>query len=138
MAALLIPAPIRSAHNPRLKRVRRLHSRRGRRKEQAFVLEGARAVGDALREAPGQVQELYLPEQQLDPELLELAAAAGVPAFAVPAGVFAELSQLEAPPSALAVAAARYAELDALLAGDDPTAPRGIVACLGVQDPGNL
>ncbi|MEZ6186107.1 MAG: RNA methyltransferase [Planctomycetota bacterium] len=137
MAAALTPTRIQSPQNPRLKRVRRLRTRHGRKKEGAFLLEGSRAIRDALTDAPGAVSEVYLPEEALDPELLELAEAQGVAAFALPAPVFAELSQLEVPPGALAVASARYAELDALL-GEDPGAPRAVVACLGVQDPGNL
>ena len=117
--------------------MRRLHTRHGRRKEGAFVLEGARAIQDALAAAPEHIEAVYLAEHPLDPELVERAAEAGVECVAVPPDVFATLSQLDAPPGALAVATARYAELEPLLTGDG-VSPRAVVACLGVQDPGNL
>lgn len=101
------------------------------------MLEGARAILDALATAPQHVEAIYLPEHLLDPGLVERAAQAGIECVSVPPGVFSALSQLDAPPSALAVASARYAELKPLLTGDGES-PRAVVACLGVQDPGNL
>lgn len=130
--------PIASASNPKLKLVRALASRRGREREGRFLLEGPKALDEALTHAPDRLELVLLragADERAAPEL-ERARAARVPCLEVEPRLFDELSQVETPQPLLAVARQAWRELAALLpAGDEP---RAAVALGGVQDPGNV
>lgn len=131
--------PLASSANPRLKLARALATRRGREREGRFLLEGPKALAEALELAPG-VVELVLwrtGEEERVAAALELARARRVPCLEVAARAFEGLSQVETPQPLLAVARQVWRELPALL-GAAEGAPRAVVALAGVQDPGNV
>lgn len=133
---------ITSRKNDRLRLVRALRSRRGRRMRGRFLLEGPKAIAELLEQDASRVEQLLYRDQPtlLGPvrQALEAAKRAQVAAFPVAAELFDELAPSETPQGLLAVAPLRWTPLEELLAGEDLGAPRALVACLGVQDPGNL
>ena len=133
---------ITSRKNDRLRLVRALHSRRGRRLRGRFLLEGPKAIAELLEADGERVEQLLFRDQPtlLRPvqRALDAAQRARVPAFPVAAELFDELAPSETPQGLIAVAPLTWTPLDELLAGEDLSAPRALVACLGVQDPGNL
>lgn len=93
-----MPDPIVSPANPTATRVRALLARRDRRSEErAFVVEGRRAVADALA-AGARPELLLLREGETPPELED-----GVPIRPVAPKVFDALSDVAAPQGVLAV-----------------------------------
>lgn len=119
-----------SPANPGIKTVRSLQRRKTRLQERAFVVEGVRAVNDAL--AVGIVpQSVYLREDT-DATLLERLPA-GVPVRRVASGLFGGLSDIAHPQGVLAIVPmlAEPALPDASL--------RPVVMILdAVRDPGNM
>ena len=120
-----MPDPIASPANPTAARVRALLARRDRRaEEQAFVVEGRRAVADALA-AGGRPELLLLREGEPARDLPD-----GVPTRLVVPRVFDALSDVAAPQGVLAV-----------FPLPEPSPPPGIPLVLVVdrlRDPGNL
>ena len=131
--------PIASAQNPKLKLVRALAGRRGREREGRFLLEGPKALEDALTHAPGQVELVLLRAGDTErvAAALERARARRVPCLEVEPRLFDDLSQVETPQPLLAVARQVWRALPDLLGRSGP-APRAVVALAGVQDPGNV
>jgi len=118
--------------------VRALASKRGRVKRGRFLVEGPKGIAEVLSASPELLEWiLFRPDasNQVD-ALCARADRAGVPAYAVEPELFAELSSTETPQPVIAVAFRREAELAALLPA--APAPAALVACVGVQDPGNL
>ena len=111
---------------------RRLTRRRWRDREGAFLVEGQRAVADALG-VPGTLREVFVARDHESLAPVSAAAeAAGVPVVAVPAPVLDSLSTTTTPQGVVAVAHAAGVGLGDL----DPGA--GIVVVLdAVRDPGN-
>jgi len=138
----LSPPPITSRKNQRLRTARALATRRGRRRLERFLLEGPKAVAEALERGPDRVEQLLYAagaeRSAAVAALLERAAAAGVPAFAVEPALYDEVAPATSPQPALAVARVAWTPLAELLRGPVPGAPRAVVACCGVQDPGNV
>ncbi|MGE0708462.1 MAG: TrmH family RNA methyltransferase [Planctomycetota bacterium] len=133
---------IHARKNDRLRLARALQSARGRRQRQRFLVEGPKALLDLLARRPDALEQLLVragPERTRGVEaVLEAARAAGVPAYPVAPELFAELAPSETPQGLLGIARLRWSPLEALCAGEDPSAPRALIGCLGVQDPGNL
>jgi TrmH family RNA methyltransferase len=117
---------ITSAHNPRLRLVRRLHGRRQRERLGLFSCEGEDLVQAALEAGLEPVEALV--DAERPPELSGLDAAE-----AVDPRLLAEVSALGHPPRVLAVF--RRADLPRLQAEAAP--PVG-VALWHVGDPGNI
>jgi TrmH family RNA methyltransferase len=132
--------PITSRKNDRLRLVRSLGKPRARRKLGKFLLEGPKVIEEALRQRPGCLEQLLY--RHADPlpgrlaELVDAARAASLPSFAVEPALFDELSDVESPQPVLAVARQAWASLTETLGHGD--GPRLVVACCGVQDPGNV
>jgi TrmH family RNA methyltransferase len=130
---------IRSRKNDRLRLVRALVTRRGRRQRQRFLVEGPKALSEVLEQRPDLLEQLLY--RAAAPSLavarvLEQARAAGVSTYPVESSVFDELAPSQTPQGVLAVAHLAYAPLDDVLGSGEEA--RAVVACLGVQDPGNL
>jgi len=110
-----------------------------RRKERAalgrFLAEGRQAVSEALSR-PGTVLDLLVAADVVErhQDLLRLAAAAGIPAAAVPPAQLATLAETVTPQGILAVCTTVDVGLEEALAGS----PRLVVLCDQVRDPGNL
>jgi TrmH family RNA methyltransferase len=117
---------ITSAHNPRLRLVRRLRGRRQRERLGLFSCEGEDLVEAAL--AAGLVPVDVLVDAERPPQLNGLAAAE-----AVEPRLLAEVSALAHPPRVLAIF--RRADLPRLEAD---AAPQAGLALWRVGDPGNV
>lgn len=118
---------IRSADNRTLKLIRSLRHRKSRETERAFVVEGVRAVEDALQ-AGGQPRVLLMREDaEPRPDIRNL----GVPIRRVATQLFNQVSETEHPQPILAVF-----DIPSLVheASDTPL----YVIADGIQDPGNL
>jgi TrmH family RNA methyltransferase len=121
--------PIQSPTNPAIKRVRSLQRRKGRETERAFVVEGRRAVGDAL--AAGAVPQLLLIREGDEDLIGALPSTAGSPVRRVSPAAFDPLCDTATPQGVLAV-----------LSFPDVPLPRSgtplVLVADGVRDPGNL
>jgi TrmH family RNA methyltransferase len=123
---------ITSAANPKIKLVRALQTRRGRREaEGAFVVEGVRLAEEALR--AGVAPRLVLHTEALDGRgraVVNQLARLGAAVEAVSDGVMAAASDTTTPPGLLAV-----------LPIPAPALPEALTFALvldGLADPGNL
>lgn len=126
---------IRSAQNPRVKELRSLFTRRGRRRLSRAVLVGEKVVADAAAENADALDALFVREgRQLPAELIE--AFDRRKRWILSARLFDEVARLEydSPPALMATAAIPQRSLAEALA---PPA-RGVVVACGLQDPGNL
>lgn len=110
-----------------LRFVRRLTNRRGRDLAGRFLVEGRQAVREALR-APGVVEELIVDDPARHADLL---GAAPVKVWRADEAQMRQLSDTVTPQGVVAVCR----QLDFTLA--DVPAPRLIVICAQVRDPGN-
>ncbi|MBC7291629.1 MAG: RNA methyltransferase [Actinotalea sp.] len=122
--------------NPRSERVRSVRALAGRSARQRhgrYLVEGPQGVRELVREAPGDVVDLYLSQAaaQRHADVLAAARSAGVPARTATPEVLRAMS-----PDAqevLAVARTRTSDLADLLAA----APRLVTVLHHVRDPGN-
>lgn len=119
----------------RVQRVRRLlHQPVYRRAERAFVAEGAKVVGEAIR-AGIAVEGVYAAPAGLDEPVVEQAREAGVRVFPLAAGVLERLTSTVTPQPLLAVTGWVDRALDDL---PDGARTGTVVVCVDVRDPGNL
>lgn len=126
-----------STANPLIKRVRALAQRKQREAEGAFLVEGIRAVWQAV-ESGAPVELLIEAPDLLTSEparaMVEARRAAGMRVVAVSAGVFERLAEREHPSGLAAVARMVDRRLDDLV-----VTPRALfVALLETGNPGNL
>ncbi|MBL4846552.1 MAG: RNA methyltransferase [Planctomycetes bacterium] len=131
---------ITSPRNERLRLVKALNTRRARHRRGLYLIEGPKAIDDLLAREGSQLEQLlYRAQETLPPraaEALARARTAGVPCYPVLPSVFDEVAPSESPQGLLAIAPLRWTPLEELCAPGEE--PRGVAACLGVQDPGNL
>jgi TrmH family RNA methyltransferase len=118
---------IRSADNRTLKLIRSLRQRKTRELERAFVVEGVRAVEDALH-AGGRPRLVLL---RADAEMRPSIADLGVPVRRVAPQLFNQVSETEHPQPLLAV-------FDVPNLIPNPSGAPFYVIADGIQDPGNL
>ncbi|MBP6016314.1 MAG: RNA methyltransferase [Candidatus Promineofilum sp.] len=125
-----------SPSNPRIKQIRSLAQRKQRDKTGLGVAEGIFHVGEALA-AGAVVYLVYAPDVLISPfgrELVEKAAAAHIPVYAVAAEVMASIADKDNPQGLLAVVGQQHARLDECSAVTHPW----LVALVNPQDPGNV
>ena len=116
----------------RVQRVRRLLAQHSYRQvERAFVVEGAKLVGEALR-ADARVEGVYAAPEGLADPVVDQARRAGVRIFPLATGVIERVTDTVTPQPVLAVAAPADVPLEAL-DGAEP-----LLVCVDVRDPGNL
>ena len=126
------PANLLGFRHKRVQRVRRLLSQATyRRAERAFVVEGAKLVGEALR-AGAAVEGVYATAGALDEPVVRAAADAGVRVFGLAPGVIERVTDTVTAQPVLAVAGMADVGLDALHLS------RLVLVCADVRDPGNL
>ena len=126
---------ITSTASDRVKAVRALHSRSGRRKAGRFVVEGPQGVRSALA-AGVVIRDLFTVDDAgaAFPGLLEAAHAAGVPVTHVTPQVLAALAETDQPQGVLAVCDLLPAvDLAAAMSADGP-----VVVLDALTDPGNV
>lgn len=124
--------------NPQAERVRstaRLSSNAGRRKADAFLVEGPQAVREALeahRAGRAKVHDVFITEARREREPT-LGEAKGVHTHLVTEEVLAALADTVTPQGVVAKVALPHVSLDAALG----TSPRLVAVLARVQDPGN-
>ncbi|ODU05141.1 MAG: RNA methyltransferase [Pseudonocardia sp. SCN 72-86] len=120
---------------PRVAAARKLLRRAGRERAGRFLVEGAQAVREALA-APQAVHELFVTPvaEQRNPDLVDVARAAGVRVVDVTDGAAAGLSDTVTPQGLVAVCDLLDVPLPAAVAGT----PRLVAVLAGVADPGNV
>ncbi|WP_331715020.1 TrmH family RNA methyltransferase [Auraticoccus cholistanensis] len=117
-----------------LRSARRLLRRRQREAEGRWLVEGPQAVTEALA-VPGLVQRVFLTAEagRRQPALPAAARDAGVPVVVVDEPTLRTLTETVTPQGVVAVTAAVQVDLDRALG----PAPRLVVVCAQVRDPGN-
>ena len=117
-----------------MRAARALGKRALRERSRQFLAEGPQAVREALRSGGG-LTELFVtgPARSRHSDLVESAAAAGVPVHEVNGDVMAELAQTVTPQGLLAVCPFVDVPLDAVISAQ----PRLVVVLANVRDPGN-
>lgn len=120
------------AHNPKLAAVRELLAKKGRREHGRFAFEGPTLLDEALR-ANVAIDAVYAtPGAYGRFEAARRAEDAGVPLYLVDERTLARISDLEAPPGIVSVAA------QALRPAEELLREPGIVALFAsISDPGN-
>jgi RNA methyltransferase, TrmH family len=128
---------IASLHNPRVKQAVRLRDARQRRKEQFFLIDGARELGRAIAAGISLREVFVCPELCRSEEsrrLLEMLRAAGIKRIDVTETVFARLAYGQRAEGVVGVAAAPRRRLADLALPANP-----LVAVLeDVEKPGNI
>ena len=124
---------ITSLTNPTVKAVRALHMRKARQESGLFLVEGLKAVTEAvdLGQAP---RILLYGEGAANHPLLVRAAAMAGETLEVSAAILAKISRRDNPQTVLGVFGQAFTHLGAL----DPAAAHCWVALEAVRDPGNL
>ncbi|HLZ84815.1 MAG TPA: RNA methyltransferase, partial [Caulobacteraceae bacterium] len=124
---------VTSLANPTVKAVRALHMRKARQESGLFLVEGLKAVAEAVD--LGRAPRILLHGAAVagHPLLLRAAAAAGE-TLAVSEAILGKISRRDNPQTVLGVFEQAFADLEAL----DPGAARCWVALEAVRDPGNL
>jgi TrmH family RNA methyltransferase len=128
-------AVVDSLKNPRVLRARALQTRKGRRTDSAFLVEGPHAVSEVVR-APGfDVREVFITATaaQREPDLFRTLAAADVAVVIVTDRVIAALGETVTPQGVVAVVGQPAEPPMAAL----PPAPRLVVVLDRCADPGN-
>jgi TrmH family RNA methyltransferase len=128
-------ARLTSATSDRVKAVRALHSRSGRRKAARFLVEGPQAVRSAL-DAGVVIHDLFVDDDAgvAHAGLVADARAQGVRVTEASPGVLAAMGETEHPQGVLAVCALLPAvDLDVLMARPGP-----VVVLEALADPGNV
>lgn len=120
-----------ASSNPRIAAVKQLHTPRGRRDAGRYIVEGPLMLEEARRS--GLVLEAaYATERGAGNGVAQALERDGTPLFIVDERTFQRISDVETPTGLLGVVPTRYAEIGAMLAGDDP-----VLLLAGVADPGN-
>jgi TrmH family RNA methyltransferase len=128
------PARLSYRHQ-RVQRLRRVSGRRSaRRSEEAFVVEGAKLIGEARR-AGAVIESVYLDPSAGETETALAARCyeAGARIFELDAGVLGRVTDTVTPQPIVAIVGALGVSLDALGA----LGPDLVVVCSDVRDPGN-
>lgn len=127
---------IDSPQNPLIKRLRSLHSQKGRQEEGAYLAEGPSVVAEALMYAPG-IEAVLWCEALADGEADEIADAAeqaGIRVHELSQRAFETISDTQTPQGVAAVLGIMPASL-----ADVDVADGGCVLVLhDLRDPGNL
>lgn len=126
---------ISSAASDRVKSVRALHSRQGRRKAGRFVVEGPQSVRSALA-AGVAIHELFVGDDAgvAFPDVLDAAADAGIPVIEAAPAALSAMAETEQSQGLLAVCdLLPQPDLTALMAAAGP-----VVVLEGLADPGNV
>lgn len=117
-----------SLQNPKLKALRSLHSRKGRKQSGSFLLETTKLVQEAFK-SRWPLDEVFATEEWV----ARYGAVEGVPLTLVSERLFSQLVTTESPEGVVAVA--RLPEKSEL---PEPTGTAFYVVADALQDPGNL
>jgi len=129
-----VPEPLREASLNQLRSARRLLRRKERTANGSFLVEGPQAVREALGR-PGLVDTVFVGRSMVERHsaLVDSAVASGAETVLAGDTDLDRLSDAVTPQGIVAISASVHVELTAALAG----APRLVVCCAQVRDPGN-
>jgi TrmH family RNA methyltransferase len=128
---------ITSPHNPSVRQIRSLRSRKQRERAGRFFVEGIRVVAEAVQLGAAIETCVVAPEALTSPfarELVRTLRSQGVPCLEVTPEVFRTLSRREGPQGLGAVVRQRWEPLSSVR----PAGELCWVALEGAQDPGNV
>ncbi len=120
---------ISSRQHPLCKRVRELHSSKGRRKRKSYLIEGGNGVGAAIQ-ARAPIEQILVAPDRIGQEWQELASAVSVPIQWVEDDLLAYLSEAQSAPDVMAIAPLPNTHSDWELNGM-------LLVLDGIGDPGN-
>ncbi len=130
-------AIITSGRNPRIKQLRELQTRKGRKKSGLYLAEGLHHVAAAL-EARAPIEAVYyappLIKGGFGEQLIERVGEAGIPRLRVAEGLFTSLSGKDHPQGILALVRQAWHPLEAI----GPALAPWMLAVTSPQDPGNI
>lgn len=125
---------ITSSSNALVKRIRLVHSRSGREKEGAFLVEGVKLFDEAVKNKIA-IEAVVISKTFMDSDFSPDAVAGSVSKIAVVDDkLFSQLATTETPQGLIAVARLKRWKLDEVFSGVAPL----VVVADRVQDPGNL
>lgn len=127
------PEAITSVHNPRVKLWASLLERKGRERQQAYIVEGVHLVQEALHWGAEVESVLFSAERGL-PEQVAAVLPADIECVSVSEQVLAKCSDAQSPQPVAAVIRKTEPSADRLLDAKNSL----VVVCDGIQDPGNL
>jgi len=127
---------LENPRSPRVRAVAKLAKRSARQETGRYLLEGPQAVREALRFAPGVVEELYATPSALErhTELRDGARDAGIDVHFASEAVIESMADTVTPQGVVAVARQTPTSVKDVFAAS----PRLIAICEEVRDPGNL
>jgi TrmH family RNA methyltransferase len=127
---------LENPRSPRVRQVAKLAKKQRRREAQLFLVEGPQAVREALSSASGSIQELFVTASSAEkhPEVMELAARAGVEVFHATDEVLAAMCDTVTPQGVLGVC--RF--IDSSLSEVLVPGVRNVAVLHEVKDPGNV
>ncbi len=127
---------ITSSHNPEIKRWAKLKTRRGRERENAFIVEGIREIERALAGGVKPLALIYWPEgaSTAERDLLEQLRPANPPLLEVAEFPFRKLAYRESPSGLMLVARHEAVSLEDLELAANPL----VLIAVGLEKPGNL
>ena len=123
---------ITSAHNPKVRAWAELKTRRGRREQGRFLVEGPRELRRAL-EAGLEPLAWLVHREHLQPEEVRLLKATPARSYELSAAAFARISYRENPPGLIGVFARPAHRTE-----DLPANPRRVLVAVEIEKPGNL
>lgn len=138
---------ITSLQNEQVKHIVSLHTNKGRKEYQEYLIEGKRFVNEAFQRKakikkiyysyPAKISEAdigIIKETTEIPELLHLAAKAEIPALEVSEAVMKKMTATEEPQGIIAVVGKTITKMEELLIDKDTI----LLILDSIQDPGNL
>ena len=125
---------ITSLQNQRIKDVVKLGNARERRKQNLFLIKGARELSMAVSVGDYGVKKLFICEELLSIEAKLLVKKWGIPVERVNADVFKKMAYREESDGIIAVSTPKYLSLDAIRLSANPF----VIVLESVEKPGNL
>ena len=124
---------ITSLQNQRIKDVVKLNNARERRKQNLFVIEGARELSMAIA-GDFTINGMFVCDELLTVEGREIISKTGIPTENVSVDVFRKMAYREESDGIIALAKSRYLSVDAVRLSANPF----IIILEAVEKPGNL
>ena len=125
---------ITSLQNQQIKDVVKLNNSRERRKQDLFVIEGARELSLAVSVGDYEIHKLFVCDELLSMEGKRIIGKLNIPYEKVSAEVFGKMAYREESDGIIAVSAPKYLSLDMVRLSPNPF----VIVLESVEKPGNL
>lgn len=129
---------ITSLQNPQVKEWASLHTKKGRDRAHAFLVEGAHLVGEALRSGFEVTTVLYVPGAPAAGEVQAAVSRSAVPWTALSEQVMGKVADTQTPQGVAAIVQKRSVATEDLFSVRGAGLTRAVIAVDAIQDPGNL